>query len=178
VTWYVYALREPDGGAIRYVGKSCDPSNRLAHHCSPSASRPIRDWVTSLAPRKPELALLFDCAEERLAAEEEIRCIARLRAEGCSLLNRTRGGERTRTSKELRFVGLGKRVRETREAKGWSQRDLGVASGVAHSNISRIESAVVPTTGADIAVLLAVALGVSVEWLVTGEERVEKRGAA
>jgi transcriptional regulator with XRE-family HTH domain len=66
------------------------------------------------------------------------------------------------------MAGLGERVRERRLELGLSQREL-ASKGVSYAYISRIEAG---TRNPSVKALrkLAPKLGVSVEWLETGEE--------
>lgn len=178
MTWYVYALCEPTTGAMRYVGKSSNPAKRFAAHLSSTASESVRAWVTSLAA-PPRLEIIVAAPTEAEAALLEQKWIAKLRASGSKLLNRTRGGEAGglighRTPK---FTGIAVRVRECRLALGMSQNDLAICAGVDAPKVCRLEKGHRTQITADSAVLLARALDVSVEWLVTGEERIAKAAA-
>jgi len=67
---------------------------------------------------------------------------------------------------------LGSRVREARDQKLWTQRELSEASGVMEATISRIENMRHrrrPTN--ETLKSLAEALGVSVRWLAFGDEQ-------
>jgi len=66
------------------------------------------------------------------------------------------------------MMGLGERIRERRLELGLSQREL-ASDGVSYAYISRIEAG---TRNPSVKALrqLAPKLGVSVEWLETGEE--------
>jgi transcriptional regulator with XRE-family HTH domain len=78
---------------------------------------------------------------------------------------------------------LGVRLCEARTAKRWSMRTLAAAASVAspglpeadppvrHGALSMVESGQQPDLPATTAVRLARALGVTVEWLVTGESQ-------
>lgn len=48
VTVYIYALCEPGTGEIRYVGRSANPPQRLAHHRGKDAARYVHDWIREL----------------------------------------------------------------------------------------------------------------------------------
>src|SRR3954470_18150706 len=61
---------------------------------------------------------------------------------------------------------LGLRVREFRENKGWSQRQLGMKASTSGSYISQIESGVIPKPGVDLIARIAAALGVSSDALI------------
>lgn len=66
-------------------------------------------------------------------------------------------------------AGFGQRLREQRESRGWSLRELAEQSGCSHSSISLIENNRGGRTGIDAAEALARALGVRVCWLAYGE---------
>ena len=93
----IYALKDPRDGAIRYVGYSVNPVNRLRGHIK-NARLPGRGthkacWIRSLisAGVEPQLHILEADAEN--PQEAEIQWIARLLAEGCDLTNSTSGGD-------------------------------------------------------------------------------------
>ena len=65
---------------------------------------------------------------------------------------------------------IGGRVRQAREALGWSGRMLGEELGIARSNVSMIETGMVRPSAKRLDALARV-LGVSREWLEDGEER-------
>lgn len=61
---------------------------------------------------------------------------------------------------------LGDRVRRRREMLGWSQQDLAEQTRIAQTLISRIERGVNKNPGLDVLKRLAIALRVSIDWLV------------
>ncbi len=61
---------------------------------------------------------------------------------------------------------IGERVAERRHKKQWSQVDLARESGVPQATISRLEQGKRPAPGPELLRKLAVALGVSVDWLI------------
>ena len=62
------------------------------------------------------------------------------------------------------MAGLGNKLREARDAKGWTQAELAAAIGVSRKTINTVENGVfVPSTL--VALKLAEALGLSVEEL-------------
>lgn len=68
-----------------------------------------------------------------------------------------------------RMGTLGDRLREARQEKGMGQRSLARASGVSQGHISHAESGKRVELGPTVLSALADALGVSVDWLLTGE---------
>jgi hypothetical protein len=179
MTWHVYSLSDPRDGAIKYVGKSLDPWRRLYTHRSKWAAGAVRNWVTELFPLEPKLEILErlgDSATEAMFAERN--WIAKLRASGATLLNTSNGGERVPTSQDNKFSGFGARVRSRRTQLGIDQSQLSKLTSIGQSAISRIEGDQSLNVRVETAVLLARALDVSVEWLVTGEERVSVHASA
>jgi transcriptional regulator with XRE-family HTH domain len=72
---------------------------------------------------------------------------------------------------------LGQRIRQARERKGWSQRELARQAGVRHAIISELETGKKMDTIGVILKRLARALGVSVDFLLgTFEEDDEGDG--
>ena len=63
-------------------------------------------------------------------------------------------------------MSLGSRVRQLREKKGLTQRELGQLAGVQQSHISLIENDRRPNVTAVVAADIARALGVSLEYLL------------
>lgn len=176
MTWYVYALCEPSTGAVRYVGKSSNPARRLDAHCAKSAASAVRDWVAAVG--EPKLKVLSEHADETSALVAERELIKLHWAAGAQLLNKAASDHRPRRPRSARFFGFGQRVRATRKRLGMGQDELSAASGIERPQLSRLENGHRENPGASIAVLIARALDVSVEWLVTGEERVQQKGAA
>ena len=85
---YVYALCEPDGVTIRYVGRSQAPEKRRVSHLT-NSSRRVQHWVRGLARegQQPTLRILETVPPGRDAALAERAAIQNLRAAGCRLLN-------------------------------------------------------------------------------------------
>lgn len=179
MTWYVYALCEPDTGAVRYIGKSADPWRRLISHRSRSASVPMRQWVTSLAS-PPVIKVLGEYESDTLARDDEAAEISRLRDQGADLLNEKRVDSRPAVafSRKRKFSGIGERARSVRCAMGVTQRAITEICGLAQGVLANIEKGRTPDPSGQTVTLLARALDVSVEWLVTGEERPSKASAA
>lgn len=64
---------------------------------------------------------------------------------------------------------LGERILTQRRAKGWTQRQLAEAADVRRATIAELESGKRTTVRSDTAVALARALGVTLDWLLTGQ---------
>lgn len=60
---FVYALCEPDGTSIRYIGLSANLWKRLCSHFSNPQSTKVREWINSLRERGlvPSLVVLQEC---------------------------------------------------------------------------------------------------------------------
>ncbi len=66
--------------------------------------------------------------------------------------------------------GLGERVRRLRTARGWTQEQLARQAGLSKSAISEAESETTQPRGPNL-VRIASALGASIDFLLTGDER-------
>ncbi len=99
----IYALCEPDSGAIRYIGKANDSAKRLKSHMRDSYRRdfPVYRWMRKLAlgGKTPTLVVL-ETAENWQERERII--IAAHIAKGCALLNVAEGGDEPHCPKEVR----------------------------------------------------------------------------
>lgn len=92
-TLYIYALRDPSDGGIRYVGKTNDLAKRLHNHrfsAYRNKNARLYDWIHSLASR-PLVTVLSVCDEKEWGARE-IEWIAYLRSIGVELCNISIGG--------------------------------------------------------------------------------------
>jgi len=96
---YIYGLKCPDSGEIRYIGKSENPKKRLLAHINSARifayDHHAARWLRRLdgEQKRPELAILH----EVVAGEDwrliERQWIARAASEGWHLTNSTAGGE-------------------------------------------------------------------------------------
>jgi len=96
MTVYIYGLRCPLRGEIRYVGKSDDPKRRLRAHLGLRNPRHPKDcWIKGLVAKglEPELVILREVADGDDWTKAEQDEIAAALARGLSLFNRTMGGE-------------------------------------------------------------------------------------
>lgn len=75
---YVYALCEPDGRTVRYIGATTDLWRRYCQHCRGSHRPEIRSWIASLSKfgRIPSLVILREVIgveSARQVESDEIR---------------------------------------------------------------------------------------------------------
>lgn len=96
-TAFIYCLKDPASGDVRYIGKTTDPEGRLQAHLTKSSKRRnhLGGWLRSLASRReiPMLILLHEVAKTEHWQQEERRYISCARALGMDLVNATDGGE-------------------------------------------------------------------------------------
>lgn len=95
-TTFIYVLKEPDTGEIRYVGKADDPERRLYGHLR-DAKRETNhksNWIRLLFGRglEPVLEIVDEVLEEYWQ-QWEVAWMEFYRAEGCNLVNTNQGGE-------------------------------------------------------------------------------------
>src|SRR5260221_13049598 len=57
MTTYIYALIDPRDGAVRYIGKTVNPTKRLQNHKHKSHSQEIQVLVQDLASLGPKLTM-------------------------------------------------------------------------------------------------------------------------
>lgn len=91
---FIYCLKDPTTGDVRYIGQTNSLKNRLRAHFTTSAREKTRlgNWLRSLS-EKPIIAVLHEVAEGESWVEEERRYISCARAMGVDLVNATDGGE-------------------------------------------------------------------------------------
>lgn len=99
MTVYIYGLRCPVAGQIRYIGKSIDPTKRYGRHIG-SARRGeynhhTANWIRNLLSRGlvPELCVLEEVKAGERWQDVERHWIAIAERLGWPLTNSTRGGE-------------------------------------------------------------------------------------
>lgn len=88
--WTIYALRDPRTRAVRYVGITCNPKQRLYAHLRARYSAGIAAWQDELAllGQKPVLTTLAKFHGPWAAAYEvELAWIRKCLARGDRLLN-------------------------------------------------------------------------------------------
>lgn len=103
-TTFIYVLKEPDTGEIRYVGKTDDAKKRLRTHIASRTRRCHRVcWIQSLVKRG--LGPILEIIDEVLVTEWqawEAAYIQFFLEEGCDLVNSTLGGEGITMTLEIR----------------------------------------------------------------------------
>jgi hypothetical protein len=94
-TFYVYALKCPDTGDVRYIGKTCDPERRFRWHMYQKTKDHKGFWIQKLRrnKKKPVIQVLASGLTFDQANNLEIFLIALLRLMGTNLVNSTNGGE-------------------------------------------------------------------------------------
>lgn len=92
---FIYCLKDPTTGDVRYIGQTNRLKRRLAAHLRESAkeSNHLGNWLRSLKGEKPVLTVLHEVAENESWQEEERRYIFIARGMGVDLVNSTDGGE-------------------------------------------------------------------------------------
>jgi len=110
---FIYALKDPDTGEIRYVGKANNPEARLRNHIGKAKEEKNHraNWIKSLMARGkfPVLEIIDESPEDEWPMLEAAY-IQFYTEEGCNLVNGTFGGE-----------GLGKPTPETRHKMSIAQ---------------------------------------------------------
>lgn len=94
----VYLLRDPRSGAIRYVGQTVEPKNRLRSHLSLRSKTHKFMWIQQLktAGLQPRLEVVEICESQAAANVAECEWIAALQLQGAQLTNTAPGGGGTR----------------------------------------------------------------------------------
>jgi len=176
VKFYVYALIDPRDESIRYVGKSSNPARRLATHMSRAAAPAMRSWIALIG--RPTVRILEELADETAALLAEQAWITEIGAT-YALLNVAHDADAAAVEslEETSFHGFGSRCVVRRKSLGLTQRELARRACVSQPALSAAECCETTRLGTDAAVRIARALGCSVEWLVTGEEREVRRVA-
>lgn len=96
---YIYALRDPESGSIRYIGKTKHIETRLAAHISKAkghhTDHHCAHWVRSLLAKglQPELVIVKELAVDEDWKRAEAAAIVAFRSAGHDLTNLTGGGD-------------------------------------------------------------------------------------
>ncbi len=97
-TVFIYALRDPRDGLIRYIGQTRVGIERVRQHMTPScrfgySNLRKREWLTELINlgTKAEIVVLAECLVQDLN-DAEVFCIAYFRWIGIDIFNMTNGG--------------------------------------------------------------------------------------
>jgi hypothetical protein len=94
-TTFIYVLREPDTGEVRYVGKSDRPTERLSRHVRVKTATNHREtWILSLKSRglSPRLEIVDEVPRSEWPSWEAAY-IDFFREQGFDLTNATPGGD-------------------------------------------------------------------------------------
>lgn len=95
-TAFIYCLSDPLSGAVRYIGKTTNPKNRLRKHLSRDENNHKMAWIKNLASRglKPAIEVIDSVVftDESEWEEVEMFWISYLRFLGCNLTNLQTGG--------------------------------------------------------------------------------------
>lgn len=90
---YIYELRDPDTGLVKYVGRSGDVEKRLSQHLSQAKggyhnNPAMTEWLTKLLEddKLPTITIAKTTTEEQ-KEEDEVAHIHKLIDQGCNLLN-------------------------------------------------------------------------------------------
>lgn len=94
-TTFIYVLKEPETGKIRYVGKSNDPKRRLRDHFNEKNNNHKACWLKSLVLRGqfPVLEIVDEVSMETWPMVEAAYIQFYREDEGCALVNTLAGGE-------------------------------------------------------------------------------------
>lgn len=94
-TTFIYALKDPDSGEVRYIGKAGNPSNRLKEHLreTKKATHHRANWVRSLLKRgvAPVLEVVDEVSLDDWKAAEAAY-IEFYKENGAPLVNTVSGG--------------------------------------------------------------------------------------
>lgn len=95
---FIYALKEPCSGIVRYIGKSDNVSNRVRAHLEEAKNSKKHShrlhWLRGLISKEkvPQIEILEEVKKTEWS-EREIYWIKWFRDIGCLLVNSTNGGE-------------------------------------------------------------------------------------
>ncbi len=94
LTTFIYILKDPVTGEIRYVGKTNDPEKRFLNHLSDREINHRTNWIKSLLKREvtPAIEIIDEVLDEHWQ-QWEVAWIEYFREQGCPLLNGTPGGD-------------------------------------------------------------------------------------
>lgn len=93
-TVFIYALKDPDTGQIRYVGKSANPEKRLRVHLCDTRNNHRTSWINNLklANLTPVLVIIDEVPESEWP-QLECAYLQYFRECGFDLANHTDGGD-------------------------------------------------------------------------------------
>lgn len=106
-THYIYHLRDPRDGSVRYVGKSTNPRARLRQHLKDAQARAVTDkqqWLRQLAALKlqPTLIIAGQYADEAAARIAESDHLHRHRATALNIHDPRKGAGDLRPARAKR----------------------------------------------------------------------------
>jgi hypothetical protein len=92
---FIYALRDPDTGSVRYIGKSIRPLERLTNHMNERKRCHRTNWLQSLKARglRPVMEIIEQVPDGVSWQERERHHIAAALAASENLVNGTSGGD-------------------------------------------------------------------------------------
>ena len=92
---FIYGLREPDTGLIRYIGKTTNPHRRWLNHLCEKSHCHRTYWIRSMLRRglKPEMVIIETVDGAWPWQESERHWIAFARRNDWPLVNMTSGGD-------------------------------------------------------------------------------------
>ena len=92
--YYIYTLNCPTTKEIRYVGKSSNPSKRLAQHLSDKSKSHKASWIKSLLNKNqiPVINIIGEFNDEKECYKAEITFIEKFKSDGADLTNHQIGG--------------------------------------------------------------------------------------
>lgn len=103
---FIYALKDPKTGEIRYVGKASNPKRRFKHHVSVLGQTRRSNWIRSLKVDnlKPTLEIVDEVPESEWRSAEAAY-IEFYKDSGCDLVNGTNGGDGFASGKDNPMFG-------------------------------------------------------------------------
>lgn len=110
-TIYIYLLRDPRNGAVRYVGKANNPTQRKTNHSCRSTSKGLRrhGWIQELRAHnlRPQFEIIEECTGNSWRERERfwIAHYGGIR----NLLNARLGGEIVRPASREIYLAMGEK---------------------------------------------------------------------
>jgi len=120
---FIYTLTDPRTKVIRYVGKTNNPSVRLALHLSEKRGTHKNNWIHQLSSLglRPIMDVIEECADDNWAERERF-WIAHFRSVGIPLTNLDSGGnagkfQSEETKEKIRAKAIGRKHSQESIAK-------------------------------------------------------------
>jgi DNA-binding XRE family transcriptional regulator len=141
---FIYALCEPDTGAVRYVGLTNRPSTRLNQHIHDTTNQQKQEWLAGLQAKGllPQKLILEQVSDADDWPSIEQRWIAFHREQGADLLNISRQRaviQPTNRRKATRYTTRLPYLRDWRRFQHLTQLVLAEQANVSHQTIVRAE---------------------------------------